>query len=149
MQENPTSRPRLPRECNVRFMSFFHRRKILKTANFLDLTPVRVMDHELNENGNVTILLPRFRKKLASTLLQPRSKSKFITIRLDQFGSETWLLIDGQRNVADISNVMKKTFPGEFLASGEADERVTKFLSLLYDQRYITFVELQHDRHND
>lgn len=148
MQGNPTSLPRRPRECNARIMNFFHRRKILKTANFLDLTPVRTVGHELNENGNVTILMPRFRKKLISTLFQPPAKSKYITIRLDRFGSETWLLIDGRRNTAGISEVMKKTFPEEFSAGGESDERVTKFLSLLYDQRYITFAELKPDQHN-
>ncbi len=129
-------------------MNFFVRRKFLKKANFLDLTPVRVVNHEIRDNGNVTILMPRFRKKWISTLFQPRSKSQFITIRLDRFGSETWLLIDGHRKVSELCEQMKTQFTGE-LGNGEAaEERITRFLSLLYDQRYITFVEIQTDNNN-
>lgn len=129
-------------------MNFFVRRKFLKKANFLDLTPVRVVNHEIRDNGNVTILMPRFRKKWISTLFQPRSKSQFITIRLDHFGSETWLLIDGNRKVSELCEQMKNQLTGE-LGNGEAaEERITRFLSLLYDQRYITFVEIQTDNNN-
>lgn len=129
-------------------MNFFVRRKFLKKANFLDLTPVRVVNHEIRDNGNVTILMPRFRKKWISTLFQPRSKSQFITIRLDRFGSETWLLIDGHHKVSELCEQMKNQFTGE-LGNGEAaEERITRFLSLLYDQRYITFVEIQTGNNN-
>lgn len=86
--------------------------------------------------------MPRFRKRIASTLLQPPGKAKFITIRLDRFGSQTWLLIDGVSNVGMISDRLKDQMGDELQPAGETDERVAKFFALLYQQRYITFAEI-------
>ena len=124
-------------------MNFLQRRKILKKVNFLDLTPVRLLSHEVREDGGISILLPRFKKQVASTLLQPPSKDKFIQIKLDRFGSSTWMVIDGQTSVDGISRKLEKEFPEELTGKEETDDRVTKFLSRLYQERYITFREIQ------
>ena len=65
-------------------MNYFQRRRIFKQANFLDLRPVRVLGHEVREDGGITMLMPRFKNKVNSALFQPNSKGKFITIRLDR-----------------------------------------------------------------
>ncbi len=124
-------------------MNFFKRRKIFKQANFLDLRPVRVLGHELRDDGGITLLMPRFKNRINSALFQPPSKGKTIFIKLDRFGGHTWLLIDGNLTVTEICSILKAQFPEELIPIEETEERVTKFLSLLYQQRYITFREIQ------
>jgi hypothetical protein len=126
-------------------MNYFQRRRIFKQANFLDLRPVRVLGHEVREDGGITMLMPRFKNKVNSALFQPNSKGKFITIRLDRFGGHTWLLIDGHSTVSQICDRLKEQFPEELQPIEETEDRVTKFLSLLYQQRYITFREIQDE----
>jgi hypothetical protein len=124
-------------------MNFFQRRRIFKKVNFLDLRPVMVLGHELRDDGGITLLMPRFKNKVNSALFQPNSKEKFIYIKLDKFGGHTWLLIDGQSTVLEICSRLKEQFPEELQPIEETEDRVTKFLSLLYQQRYITFREIQ------
>jgi len=122
-------------------MNFFERKRLLKNTNALDLTPVRVLGHSIREDGNVTLLMPRFRNKYWSRMFQPRTKRLHIHINLDKFGSHTWLLIDGVRQVSGICERLKEQFPGQFQPVEETEERVSKFIFLLYQQRYITFRE--------
>ncbi len=126
-------------------MNFFKRRRIFKKANFLDLMPVKILGHEVREDGGITLLMPRFKNRVNAALFQPNSKGKFIFIRLDRFGSHTWLLIDGLLNVAQICSKLKEQFAEELQPVEETEDRVTKFLSLLYQQRYITFREIQDE----
>ena len=124
-------------------MNFFKRRRIFKQANFLDLIPVRVLGHETREDGGITLLMPRFKNRINSALFQPNTKEKIIYIKLDRFGGHTWLLIDGNSTVTEICDQLKTQFPEELQSLDETEDRVTKFLSLLYQQRYITFREIQ------
>jgi hypothetical protein len=126
-------------------MNFFKRRRIFKKVNFLDVRPVRVLRHEVREDGGITLLMPRFKNRINATLFQPNSKGKFIFIKLDRFGGRTWLLIDGHSTVAQICTNLKEQFPEELKPVEETEVRVTKFLSLLYHQRYITFREIQDE----
>ncbi|MEI7500627.1 MAG: PqqD family peptide modification chaperone [Bacteroidota bacterium] len=89
--------------------------------------------------------MPRFKNRINAALFQPNSKDKFIFIKLDQFGGNTWLLIDGHSTVAQISVKLKEQFPDKLKPVEETEIRVTKFLSLLYQQRYITFREIQNE----
>ena len=123
-------------------MNFFQRRKILKQANYLDLTPLRIFDHELREDGKVTILLPRFKNELAKRMLKPRRKSDHIHIKLDETGSAIWLMIDGKLRVQEICEQMKNLYQDKMQPPEETETRVTQFLSLLYQQRYISFREI-------
>ncbi|MCK9204122.1 MAG: PqqD family protein [Bacteroidales bacterium] len=124
-------------------MNLFQRRKILKKVNFLDLHPVRKLEHQIREDGDVTLLMPRFRKKIEFALFQPRFRDRFIQIKLDHPGSHTWLMIDGTSSVSEICNRLIDQLSGEPGALKEMEERVTKFLSLLYQERYISFMEIE------
>ena len=124
-------------------MNFLKRRRILKKTNFLELTPVRILEHESRENGTVNLLMPRFRNKYWSRMFQPKSKGEFINIKLDLSGSLTWLLIDGNSSVNGICKKLEEKHPDQFNQAEETLQRVTKFLSMLYQQRYITFLEIQ------
>ena len=75
--------------------------------------------------------------------LIPGGKSDSFRIHLDELGSATWLAIDGKNSVAEICLILDEQF-GEKIHPVET--RVTKFLTLLYDQRYITFKELISDK---
>jgi len=124
-------------------MNFFTRLRILKQANFLELRPVRILGHELRDGGGITLLMPRFKNRINAALFQPHSKDKFIYIKLDRFGSHTWLMIDGYSTVSQICEKLREQFPDELKPVEETEERVTKFLSMLYQQRYISFREIQ------
>ncbi len=125
-------------------MNFLKRRKILKQSNFLDLRPVRVLNHESREDGLINLMMPRFKNKYWSRMFQPRSRSEFIIIKLDQSGSRTWMLIDGEISVLRICEKLMEQYPDDFTQTEETGKRVTKFLSMLYEQRYITFREIEH-----
>lgn len=113
--------------------------KILKGVNYLELTPFSVYEHKLDENGKVTVFIPKFTSKLWSKILMPMIYRKYINLKLDDIGSSTWLLIDGKNKVDQICHDLEKKF-GEKVQPPE--ELVTKFLSNLYLKKIINFKEL-------
>jgi hypothetical protein len=130
-------------------LNFFQRRRILKNANYLDLTPVRMMDFVTREDGKVDILMPRFNHHLLKRALQPHWKKEFIRIHLDEIGSAIWTQIDGISSVNDLCDRLKAIHPKKLHPQEETENRVTHFLSLLYQERYITFRELTLEKKTD
>jgi hypothetical protein len=125
-------------------MNFFERRRILKNTNALDLIPIRKCEHRIEENGNITIIIPKFRNdRFAKFALGNRQRHIFI--HLDEIGTFTWLAIDGILNIRAISEKLKDHF-GESLL--EPEQRVNKFMSRLYQERYITFHQLEKVKEN-
>jgi hypothetical protein len=118
---------------------FFKRREVLKHANFLDLTPQPQHQHEMEEEGIVRVLIPRFQGKISSLLLQPRLKSPYIKLSLDELGSAVWLQCDGKQNVRTICSKLREQM-GEKIEP--AEDRITRFLSQLYNQDLIIFREI-------
>jgi hypothetical protein len=123
-------------------MNFFQRRKILKNANYLHLVPVRMMDYETKEDGRIDILLPRFKQGYWREIYRNSKKGEYIYIHLDHLGSSIWLMIDGIRTVEEICMQMKEKHPDKLEPTEETEKRVTQFLSLLYQQRYISFRQI-------
>jgi len=113
----------------------------IKKSNVLDLTPFRLLEHE-KYNEFINVLLPRFNSKFPGAFFQSllASDRKFIKIKLDEFGSETWNSIDGNTSVKQIITALRQKF-GEKIEP--AEERTGKFISMLYEQRYISFTELK------
>ncbi len=124
-------------------MNFFQRSRFLKKANSLDLTPLRLLDHTAGEGAKVSIMMPRYHGTPWKHLLQKRTRRQFIPIRLDEFGSATWLLIDGINTVGKIAGKLQEQFPEKLTNKDETETRVANFIFLLYNQRYISFRELQ------
>ena len=120
-------------------LKFFQRRRILKGANYLRLTPVRLKEHEEIENGRIAIVFPKFKDQRLQKFLVPRNRSDITRIKLDEFGTATWLAINGKRSVKEICDELVNIF-GEQI--DPVEERTTKFLTTLYEQRYISFIEL-------
>jgi hypothetical protein len=113
--------------------------KFLKQANYLALRPITRHKHETDENNNVCVIVPKFKNKLFVKFLVPPKKSPHFRIKLDELGSAVWLCIDGKRGVGEICNLLTEQLGDKIQP---VEERVTKFLSLLYKQGFITFAEL-------
>lgn len=123
-------------------LNFKERRKILKNANYLELTPYHVFNAEIDEKGFVTVLVPKFRNKILAKLLLPRLKSSHFKIKLDEIGSETWKHIDGRKSVSVLSKEMTDVFGDKIQP---VHERLTKFLTSLYLEGYISFNEIKKE----
>jgi len=123
----------------VKITQIFFQKKIDTTINYLELTPVRNYDHLVEENGLVSVFVPKFDIKWIDKIMSKIIKSRFFKAKLDEFGTETWLEMDGTKSVQFISNRLSQKF-GEKIYP--VDERLTKFLSELYKYSFITFKEL-------
>lgn len=120
-------------------LGYFKRGRILKNANFLDLTPLPQHQHRMDENGLVNVLAPRFTSFITRKLLQPTAPSPHIILHLDELGSAVWLLCDGKNNVRTICSKLEKQFGQKI---HPVNDRVTRFLSQLYQNNLIIFREI-------
>jgi hypothetical protein len=118
-------------------MNFFQRRKILKGNNPGDLVPVRAYGHDEVE-GKVTILVPKFESRWIHVLF-PRTEKLFYRIKLDELGTMVWKNISGEKNISGISRFIIKELAEKTQPYDEMEDRILKFISMLYDRRYITF----------
>lgn len=117
----------------------FFRKKLDTTINYLELTPLRNYDHVVEDTGLISVLVPKFDIKWLDKIMSKIIKSRFFKAKLDEFGTETWLEMDGTKSVQTVSEHLQKKF-GEKI--NPVDERLTKFLSELYKYNFITFKEL-------
>lgn len=120
-------------------LSFKERKKILKSINTLDLTPIKLYSEQQNEEELVTVIVPKFKNKIVVKLVSPKLKSDHFKIKLDKFGSAVWLKINGKTKVDQIIKDLKQKFGDEIQ---EENERTTKFIFQLYEQGFISFKEI-------
>ncbi|MGE5425016.1 MAG: hypothetical protein ACM3N9_06610 [Syntrophothermus sp.] len=123
-------------------MNFFKRRNILKKTSFMDLIPVKVLDAELNEQGKVDIFVPRFKNDYLKRAFQTKKKGDFFVIHLDENGSLVWSAIDDRMTVEKLAETVYQTHPEKFKDQEDTNDRVRKFISLLYQERYISFRQI-------
>ncbi len=102
------------------------------------MTPLHVHDFEINADGFVDVLVPRFNNRFFELLLIPKGGSKYIKANLDDVGTAAWLAVNGKNKVRDIIALMDDKY-GEKVAP--ADQRVTVFLNQLHGNGFITFIE--------
>jgi len=120
-------------------LSFRERKKILKSVNTLDLTPIKLYSDKKDEDKSVTIIVPKFKNKIVVKLISPKLKSDHFKIKLDKFGSAAWLFMDGKTKVNQIIKDLKKKFGDDIQ---QEEDRTTKFIFQLYEQGFISFKEL-------
>lgn len=96
-------------------------------------------EHETDSNSQVTLIIPKFKKKFVVKYFVPMMKSPNIKLKLDEYGSFVWLNIDGNTPVGTIAKKMTEKFGDRIL---EVDNRISKYMTQLYEQRFITFTEL-------
>ena len=117
----------------------FFRKKTDSSINYLELTPLRNYDYVIEENGLVSVFVPKFDIKWIDAIMSRIIKSRSFKTKLDEFGTETWLEMDGNKSVQLISEHLSKKF-GERI--NPVNERLTNFLSQLYKNNFITFKEI-------
>ena len=76
----------------------------------MELTPKRSYDHQVEDTGKVSVLVPKFKNKFLVSFLAPRLKAPYIKAKLDDFGSLTWIEMDGSKNVQSISQLLSDKF---------------------------------------
>jgi hypothetical protein len=121
---------------------FFGKRKdnLSESLNYLNLTPCKLLKEEKSEDGLLFLLIPRFSSKFANKYILPKLKSPNIKLKLDEIGTETWLLIDSKKNVGTIAGELEKKF-GDRIKP--VNQRLTTFLTQLYRQKFISFIEIK------
>jgi hypothetical protein len=122
---------------------FNKKKKDLYDINYLELTPNRLFEHVVEENGKVSVLIPRFTNKILVKTVTPMLKSPFVKAKFDEFGSQVWLEIDGKQKVLDISKRLREKFGEKIEPVGE---RLTKFLTQLYSYKFVSFNELKNKK---
>ena len=110
-----------------------------ETINYLDLTPKCILGHQIEPNGLVTLLVPRFESRFWKKFMNLPEKKSWFYLHLDELGSETWLQIDGEKPVRDICGNLRLKLGNKI---EPAEERITRFLTQLYKNRHISFIEL-------
>jgi hypothetical protein len=119
---------------------FGNQKKKLKEYNYLDLTPYKRFKEEINQDGIVNIIIPKFSSKFAAKYIVPKLKSPNIKLKLDEIGSGTWLLIDGEKKVATIAEALQLKFGDKI---DPVNQRLATFLTQLFKQKFISFKEFQ------
>jgi hypothetical protein len=79
-------------------------------ANLLDVVPERIRAFRDEDNGAVTVLIPRFGDGRAGKVLAMFFRNSPISLRLDEVGTTVWHLCDGRRSVYEIGDCLKAKF---------------------------------------
>ncbi|MBI5648367.1 MAG: PqqD family protein [Ignavibacteriae bacterium] len=103
--------------------------------NLLTLIPTRTFGWSEDEEGVVTVDMPRFHVAWMQRLLVPRAKYPYIRVKLDRFGSHVWKQIDGVRTVLEVAELLRAEF-GDAVEDHEA--RVAAFMRLLQRRAFVT-----------
>jgi len=120
-------------------LTFKERKKILQTTNTLDLTPVKLYSEKINNENLVTIIIPKFKTEFAKKFISPKLKSSDFKLNLEKFGSEIWMNMDGKKKVSEIIKLVTDKFGDEIQP---AVDRVSKYIFQLYEQKLISFKEI-------
>ena len=106
--------------------------------NYLSLTPIRVIK-EFSENENkITLHVPKFKNERLRKFMIPGNKSPFFRIHLDEMGSNVWRILDDVSTVQTICDILKTKLESENNSIDQVEERVTRYLTDLYKNRFIT-----------
>jgi hypothetical protein len=119
--------------------SFRERKKILQNTNTMDLTPIKLFAEEVDKENLVTVIVPKFKNTYVKKYIVPRLKSADFRISLEKFGSAVWMNMDGRKKVHEIIKIVSDEFGDEL---NQAEARVIKFIFQLYEQKLISFIEL-------
>lgn len=128
------------------FFKEIQEKKKLKGLNALELTPVR-KQRELKRDGElVTVLIPRFKWKPVHDLMVKNGRDPDFWLDLDEIGSEVWMSIDGKKKINEIGILLKEKFKEneKLLERVSTDQNLVKFISMMYNNKIITFKELEN-----
>jgi len=120
-------------------LKIFGRKKELAKANMLELTPYKFYGQEIDQDGNMIVLIPKFTNKYMVKFLLPKMKSKYFKLKLDKLGSGVWGMINGENKIKFIAEELIKMYGDEIQP---VYERLPKFVSMLYQNKLISFKEV-------
>lgn len=118
----------------------YNDRKKLKSIDALELTPVKIQEFETDENGIITVLIPRFKWNVVHNYMVKNGRDPNFRLELDEIGSEVWVSIDGKRKVKEVGEKVKEKLGDKI----EPRERLVKFVSMMFHNKIITFKELEN-----
>jgi hypothetical protein len=123
-------------------IGFLKRRKILKSVNSLDLIPIRLVEHEMDEQGKVKLLIPRFKNEILRQIFTGKRISSEFKISLDETGSQLWMLIDNEKTIEKIAHELKDKMGANPSQPDTFVERSVQFMTRLFEEDLITFKQL-------
>lgn len=113
------------------------KKKTTQSENFLKKIPVRssYLNWSADEDGQVTLEIENtgFFNRVAQKIFR---KPKFSYVHLDKTGSFVWPLIDGEKNIITLGELVKERFGKE---AEPLYERLAKFFQILESYHFITF----------
>ena len=112
-------------------------KKQKEQINMLELTPIQLLNSEYREDGQIDVLVPRFKISFLQKML-PKNRSPYIRANLDEIGTATWELIDGKRTVSEIATMLEKKFQENI---APVEQRLATFMQSLNANKFITFIE--------
>ncbi|MPM87148.1 hypothetical protein SDC9_134242 [bioreactor metagenome] len=114
-----------------------NKKTLKKQVNILELTPVQLLNYEYRQDGQIDVLVPRFKYAFFQKMI-PKTRSPYIRANLDEIGTVTWELIDGKRKVYEIADILKERFQDKI---NPAYERLSLFIQKMNTNKFITFIE--------
>ena len=121
----------------------FKRKKQKTEVNLLDLIPRRTARSETGDDGIVTILKPKVTNRLMKKVVEPRLKSRFMKIRLDELGSAVWAMCDGERPVREMVELLRERFSDSI---EPCCERLGLFMSMLEGEGFVCYENYEECR---
>lgn len=109
-------------------------------VNLLQLTPVRNIKWEKQENGLIVLLKPKFKNTLLVKYVLPRLKKPYYKVKLDEVGSYVWELCDGRKTVKELAYKLQQKF-GEKVEP--LYDRLSLFLQSLEKNKFIRYKNLE------
>ena len=108
----------------------------------MDFAPQAKVLSSVGEDGRVTLLVPKFKSRTLQRVLLKCKLSTHVRVRLDEFGSGFWNLVDGSRSIGEIGQEMQIRF-GESVQP--VYERLAVFILQMKSRGYITLTEIKPD----
>jgi len=104
--------------------------------NLLDVIPYQAEHITTERDGDtVTLAFPRFRKEWTRRLFLPKKMSPHIRVKLEEYGTAVWALIDGHRTVGEIVELMAEHFDDD----DNYQQRVTAYIVQLQKDGFIKY----------
>ncbi len=107
----------------------------MNNNNFLDLVPQINEGLNWNKDENDIVTLEIENRGLFNRIAQKVfKKPKISYVHLDELGSFVWLQTNGQRNIAEISDLVKEHFGDE---AKPFYERTAKYFQILESYKFV------------
>lgn len=106
----------------------------------LELTPIQLLKYEYRNDGQIDVLVPRFKNQFFQNLM-PKRRSPYIKANLDEIGTAAWKLIDGKRKVNEIVKLLNEEVQKIDASAEQIEQRLCTFIQQLNVNKFITFIE--------